>query len=73
MRPWEEEHMPAKSLQSCTTLCDLLDCSPPGSSVHRDSAGKNTKVGCHSPGGSSRPRDQTHASVSSTDRRVLSH
>ena len=24
----------AKSLQSCLTLCDPLDCSPPGSSVH---------------------------------------
>ena len=22
-------------VQSCLTLCDLLDCSPPGSSVHR--------------------------------------
>ena len=26
------------------TLCDLLNCSPPGSSVHGDSAGKNTGV-----------------------------
>ena len=24
----------AKSLQSCLTLCDPVDCSPPGSSVH---------------------------------------
>ena len=24
----------AKSLQSCLTLCDRVDCSPPGSSVH---------------------------------------
>ena len=24
-----------KSLQSCLTLCDPLDCNPPGSSVHR--------------------------------------
>ena len=24
----------AKSLQSCLTLCDPMDCSPPGSSVH---------------------------------------
>ena len=24
----------AKSLQSCTTLCDPMNCSPPGSSVH---------------------------------------
>ena len=33
--------------QSCLTLCDLMDCSPPGSSVHGDSPGKNTGVGCH--------------------------
>ena len=26
--------MRAKSLQSCPTLCDLMHCSPPGSSVH---------------------------------------
>ena len=25
----------AKSLQSCPTLCDPMDCSLPGSSVHR--------------------------------------
>ena len=24
----------AKSLQSCLTLCDPMDCSPPGSFVH---------------------------------------
>ena len=33
--------------QSCPTLCDPMDCSPPGSSVHGDSPGKNTGVGCH--------------------------
>ena len=37
----------AKSLQSCLTLCDPIDCSPPGSSVHGDSPGKNTAMGCH--------------------------
>ena len=26
--------MHAKSLQSCPTLCDPIDCSPPGSSVY---------------------------------------
>ena len=31
----------------CLTLCDPMDCSPPGFSVHRDSLGKNTGVGCH--------------------------
>ena len=29
------------------TLCNHMDCSPPGSSVHGDSPGKNTGVGCH--------------------------
>ena len=33
--------------QSCPTICDPMNCSPPGSSVHGDSPGKNTGVGCH--------------------------
>ena len=33
--------------QSYLTLCDPMDCSPPGSSFHGDSPGKNTGVGCH--------------------------
>ena len=33
--------------QSCLTLCDPMDCSLPGSSVHGDYPGKNTGVGCH--------------------------
>ena len=33
--------------QSCLTLCDPMDCSPPGSSIHGDSPDKNTGVGCH--------------------------
>ena len=36
----------AKSRQSCPTLCDPLDSSPPGSCPW-DSPGKNTGVGCH--------------------------
>ena len=44
--------------QLCPTLCDLMDCSPPGSSVHGDSQGKNTGVGCHALlQGIFRPRD----------------
>ena len=35
-----------KSLQSCLTLCDPMNYSPPGSSVHGDFPGKNTRVGC---------------------------
>ena len=37
----------AKSLQTCLTLCDPIDSSPPGSPVPGDSPGKNTGVGCH--------------------------
>ena len=43
--------MCAKPPQSCPTLCDPMKCSQPGavdsSSVHGDSPGKNTGVGCH--------------------------
>ena len=39
--------MHGKLLQSCRTLWDPMDCSPPGSSVCGDSPGKNTAVGCH--------------------------
>ena len=34
-------------IQSRLTLCDPMNCSPPDSSVHGDSPGKNTGVGCH--------------------------
>ena len=50
---WEKQHshnllcVCAKSLQSCPTLCDPMDCSPPGSSVHGNCPGKNTGVGCY--------------------------
>ena len=37
----------AKLLLSCLTLCDSMGSSPPGSSVQKDSPGKNTRVGCH--------------------------
>ena len=33
--------------QSCPTLCDPTHYSLPGSSVHGESPGKNTGVGCH--------------------------
>ena len=39
-------YMCAKSLQSCPTLCDPMDCRPPGSSVH-GILGKNIGVGYH--------------------------
>ena len=33
--------------QSCPTLHDPMDCSPPGSSTHGIFPGKSTGVGCH--------------------------
>ena len=39
----------AKSLQLCLTLCDPIDGSPPGSSIHGIFRGKSTGVGCHCP------------------------
>ena len=33
--------------QLCWTLCNPMDYSPPGSSVHGDSLGKNTIASCH--------------------------
>ena len=53
----------AKSLQSCLTLCDPVDCSPPYSSVHEISQERILEcVAMPSSRGSSRPRDQTHVS-----------
>ena len=43
--------------QLCLTLCDPMDCSPPGSSVHGDSPGKQLEwVAILSSRGSSQPR-----------------
>ena len=35
--------------KSCLTLCNLTDCSPPGSSVYGDFPSKKTTVDCHFP------------------------
>ena len=37
----------ARLLQSCSKVCDPVDCSWPGSSVHGIFQEKNTGVGCH--------------------------
>ena len=37
----------AKSLQSCPTLCDLRDGSPPGSPIPGILQARTTEVGCH--------------------------
>ena len=62
-----------KLLQSCPTLCDPLDCSPPGSSVHGILQARTPEwVAISSPKGSFPPRDQTRiSSVSFTGRWVV--
>ena len=50
----------AKSLQLCPTLCDPMDCSPPGSSVHGVLQARILEwVAMPSSRGSSWPRDRT--------------
>ena len=52
--------MHAKLFQSCPTLCNPVDYSPPGSFVYGDSSAKIPElVTMPSPRKSSRPRDQT--------------
>ena len=56
LTPWSQHaRICAKSLDH-----DPMDCSPPGSSVHGDSPGKNTGVSCHALlQGSSQHRNRT--------------
>ena len=57
----------AKLLQLCLTLCDPMDCSPPGSSVHGDSLGKNTGgLPCPPPGDLPKPGIKHTSLTSST-------
>ena len=44
---WEASPPPPKLLQSCLTLYDPRDGSPPGSPHPWDSPGKNTGMDCH--------------------------
>ena len=57
-------HVCASSVaQSCPTLCDLTDCSLPGSSVHGISQARRLeRAAIFFFRGSSRPRDQSHIS-----------
>ena len=49
--------------QSCPTLCDPVDCSPPGSSVHGVLQARILEwVAISFSRGSSRPRNRTHVS-----------
>ena len=55
--------MCVQSLQLCLTLCDPIDCSPPGSSVHRILQARILEwVVMHSSRESSQPRDQSRVS-----------
>ena len=44
---WDVPCAVLRLVTQCLTLCNPVDCSLPGSSVHGDSPGKNTGVGCH--------------------------
>ena len=61
--------------QLCLTLCDLMDCSPPGSSVCGIPQATILEwVAMSSSRGSSPPRDQTNVSyISCIGRWVLYH
>ena len=61
--------------QSCLTLCDPMDCSPPGSSVHGILQSRILEwVAMPSSMGSSQPRDRTHVSyISCISRCVIYH
>ena len=51
----------AESLQLCPTLCNPMDCSPPGSSVHEIPQARILEwVAISFPRGSTWPRDRTH-------------
>ena len=67
--------MHALSIQSCLTLCDPVECSLPGSSVHGILQARVLEwVAMSSARGSSWPRDRTCMSfVSCIGRRVLYH
>ena len=67
--------MRVKLFQSCLTLCNPTDCSPPGSSVHGTvQAGILEWIALPSSRGFARPRGQTRVShVSCTGRWVLYH
>ena len=44
---WHDLYMLLTSVQLCLTLCNPMDYSLPGSSVHGIFPSKNTGVGCH--------------------------
>ena len=77
---WDSSHLlfsyvHVLSCFSCVWLCDAMDCSLPGSSVHGiQQASILEWVATFSSRGSSQPRDWTHVSyISCTGRQVLYH
>ena len=69
---WHSSHtqLPTQQPKSCPTLCDPMDCCPPGSSVHGILQARILEwVAIPFSRGSSRPRDWTQ--VSSTAGRFL--
>ena len=56
--PMMSSPMRAKSLHSCPTLCDPMDCSPPGSPVYGILQARILEWAAMSSRGSSRPRDR---------------
>ena len=72
-RPAYVEERACSALQPCLTLCNAVDCSPPGSSVHGIlQARTRGRAAVPASRGSSRPRDRTCVSdVSCFGRWVL--
>ena len=70
-----EDCVHAKLLQSCPTLCNTMDCSPPGSSVRGIlQARKLEWIAVSYSRGSSQPRDRTHVSyISCIGKQILYH
>ena len=65
--------MRARLLQLCPTLCDPMDCSLAGSSVHGSLQARILEWVVISSRGSSRPRNQNHVSYIWIGRWVLYH
>ena len=64
-------HVHAKSLLSCPALCNLMDCSPPGTSAHGILQARILEwIAMPSSRGSSQPRDWTWSPAS---RQLLYH
>ena len=67
-------HVCAKLLRSCPTLCDPVDCSPPGSSIHGISQQEYwSGLPCPPPRDLPNPRDGTSDSRISGEFFMLSH